>query len=299
MATPSVVVGFDGSPSAHTALCWAMDEATRHGAPVRLVYALEPRPGATSPTPGKHPGSGERRRAQTMLAEAATEAAHSHRSVEVTRVVLDGPAAAVLCEQSRDARMLMLGARGRDGFAGLLVGSVSLAVAAHAHCPVIVIRDTEPTPAQGRPVVVGVDDSPQAQPAIGFAAEEAAARGVGLLAVHAWTPPPTPWCADVRPLVADMTDLQATEEQVLTAALHGWSDKHPTVPMAGRLVPHDARYVLAVASRDAQLVVVGRRATSGPHGVRLVSQYLLHHAACPVAVVPDDVRLGTVAVPAS
>jgi nucleotide-binding universal stress UspA family protein len=124
------------------------------------------------------------------IAEAATDIVGP---VELTGAVLDGPAATVLCELSQRAGLLVLGGRGLGGFADLFLGSVSLAVATHARCPVVVVREGAAIEATDRPIAVGVDDSDRAQLAIGFAMQEAAARGVDLVAVRAWSPPHPPW----------------------------------------------------------------------------------------------------------
>ncbi|HET6215120.1 MAG TPA: universal stress protein, partial [Micromonosporaceae bacterium] len=277
--------------SAQAALRWALDEAAWRPAPVRLLCVVdqEVRPAPIPPMPGDLHRHDERARAQAMIDQAVAEAARTTRQ-PVEGTVLDGAAATILCEQSRHARMLVLGSRGLGGFTGLFVGSVSVAVAVHAHGPVVVVRDGEPALTAGRPVAVGVDESDQTRLAIGFAMEEAAARGVGLLAVRAWASPPVPWRSDVRPLVEDVAELETAERHELSEAMRSWRDKHPTVAVTTRLVAADARHALTAVSHDAQLVVVGSRGRGGFAGLLLgsVSQHLLHHATCPVAVVRES-----------
>lgn len=290
MFNDPIVVGYDDSPSAHAAARWALEEAARHRTPVRLVYAVD-RPLRTvpiPPMPGEPHPDDERHQAQELLDRAVAELASTTRpDVEVTGAVLTGPAVTVLCEQSERAGMLVLGSRGKGGFTGLFIGSVSLAVATHAHCPVVVIRDDHRTHTADLPTAVGVDESASAQLAVGFAIEEAALRGVGLLAVRAWTPPSPPWHNNIRPLVAGVAELEMAERHVLSKALHGWREKYPGVTVTTRLIPTDARHALATVSHEAQLVVVGSRGQNGFSGLLLgsVSHYLLHHAACPVAVI--------------
>jgi nucleotide-binding universal stress UspA family protein len=297
MEREAVIVGYEGSASARIALRWAVDEAARQGLPVKLVYAV-PRPVRRTGVPrmlGDVPADEAWAAAQSAidhgLAEVAalTRQAASGRAgaVDATGTVLEGSAATVLCEQSRQARVLVLGSRGLGGFTGLFVGSTSIAVATHAACPVVVVRDGDPAPAAGRPIAVGVDESPEAQLALGFALEQAAARRVDLLAVRAWRPPAPPWRSDVRPLVTDVAELEAAERQLVAHALHGWRDKYRTVKVVTRLIPTDARHALTTVSHEAQLIVVGSRGPGGFEGLLLgsVSHYLLHHATCPVAVV--------------
>ena len=225
--------------------------------------------------------------AQSLLAEAVAEAVSTHPAVEVRSSMLAGSAAATLCELSGEARLLVVGNRGLGGIAGLLVGSTSTAVAAHAHCPVSVVRG-EADQGRGGPIVVGFDDSPHAQVAAAFAFEEAAMREADLVAVRAWTPPSMPWRSDVRPRNRDVAELGTAERHSLEFAVERLAAKHPSVAVTTRLVTGDARHALAEASAGAQLVVVGSRGRGGFPGLfpGSVSHFLLHHAHCPVAVVP-------------
>ncbi len=292
MSNDRIIVGYDGSQGAKAALRWALDEGATHRFAVHLVYVLE-RPLRSVPVPpmlGEVHAAGQCEHALSTLDRAVTEATSATRvNVEITSAVLDGPPATVLCEQSEGSRMLVLGHRAKGGLSGLFIGSVSQAVATHARCPVVVVRHGAPTQTNGRPVAVGVDESAQAQYAIGFAIDEAATRGVGLVAVRAWTPAHLPWRMDVRPLLFDVAELETAERHVLTEALNGWRDKYPGVAVSTRLISSDARHALAAVSRDAQLLVVGSRGHGGFEGLLLgsVSHYLLHHAACPVAITRE------------
>jgi nucleotide-binding universal stress UspA family protein len=295
VADHPIVVGYDGSSGARAALRWALDESAHRGLPVRLVWAVErplravPRP----PLPGDmHSGdvdrTGKHHAAQTLLDDAVAQA----RGVvgpdaEITGVVVEGPPAAVLCDQSEHASLLVLGSRGLGGFTGLFVSSVSAAVAAGASCPLVVVREDDRGKPAGLPVAVGVDDSADAELAIGFAFEEAALRGTGVLAVRSWAPPHAPWHIDVRPLVADVAELETAQRYAVAQALQGWRAKFPGVALTTRLIAGDARHALAAVSHDVQLVVVGSRGHGGFGGLLLgsVSHYLLLHAACPVAVL--------------
>ena len=229
----AIVVGYDGSVAATAALRWALDEGRRRAAPVRLVYVLE-WPVHIDPIaqrPAGWPDSQFHRDAEAVVEAAVAGAARSDPDVVLRSVVLEGPAAATLCELSTQAQMIVLGHRGHGGFSGLLLGSVSLAVAAHAQCPVVVVRGAS-SPDEGRdlPVAVGVDDSVTARLALGFAFEEAASRGVGLVAVRAWHPPPVPWRTDGRSLVLDADELDTAERHALHEALEPWQRSTPPCP---------------------------------------------------------------------
>jgi nucleotide-binding universal stress UspA family protein len=183
--------------------------------------------------------------------------------------------------------MVVLGDRGRGGFAGLLLGSVATAVSAHASSPVVVVRgDVSADPRTG-PVVVGVDDSPDGRAAVSAAFAEAAARGVGLVAVRAWAPPAT-WHCLSRPRHDDaIEEMETAERRLLSDVVEPGRGAHPDVTVTLHLPETSASDALVSASRDAQLVVVGSRGRGGFRGLLLgsVSQQLLHHAHCPVLVV--------------
>jgi nucleotide-binding universal stress UspA family protein len=287
----AIVVGYDGSAAAAAALTWALDEGRRLAAPVRLVYVLE-WPVYIEPIaqrPAEWPDSQFRRDAESIVQDAAVDAARCAPDVTVRTLVLEGPVAATLCTLSAQPRMIVLGHRGHGGFSGLLIGSVSLTVTAHAHCPVVVVRGGSHDEQRDLPVVVGVDDSVTAQLAVDFAFREAASRGVNLVAVRAWHPPPVPWRSDVRPLALDADELETAERHALHEALAGGQRRYPAVATTTRLFPGNASHALVTESGKAQLVVVGSRGRGGFTGLLLgsVSQQLLHHAHCPVAVVRE------------
>lgn len=139
-----IVVGIDGSDAAKDALRWALDEARLREAEILAVHAWEPPP--TMPEPGPAPGfdlvsvlpqvqeAGERL-VTTVVKEVAGDA-----QVRVEPVTIEGPPARVLVEAARDAEMLVVGSRGRGGFASLLLGSVSQQLAHHAPCPLLIHR---------------------------------------------------------------------------------------------------------------------------------------------------------------
>lgn len=197
--------------------------------------------------------------------------------VEVRPLLISGPATAVLCEHGREADMVVVGSRGRGGIAGTLLGSVSWQVAAHARCPVVVVRGHW-GPAAGYvpgPVVVGTDGSAASDAALGFGFEEAALRGAPLLAVCA--------LADAPGSLGGGLKLQEDVEQ----AIIGHEKEHPEVAVLRQVTHGGARAALLAAAQDAQLLVVGSRGREGIKGMLLgsVSQALLHHAPCPVMVV--------------
>ncbi|HYN95320.1 MAG TPA: universal stress protein [Pilimelia sp.] len=277
-----VIVGVDGSGQALAAVRTAAREASHRTQPLRIVHAfIWPSLHVdVGPVAGDLPGTGLRHQAEGVLAEAAAEARGAAPDVPVSTVLIDGSATPVLLAESRRASLLVLGDRGLGGLSGLLIGSVAVHAAAHAHCPVLVVRGAGP--ATG-PVVVGVDGSETAKLAVGFAFREAEYRRAELVPVLAvgsreWGPRERGPSED-----AAVPDPRRT----LSESLAGWRTQHPDVVVRPEVVPGHPRHALVERSAKAQLVVLGSRGRDTFEGLvrGSVSQALLHHSACPVAVV--------------
>ncbi|MCU1626668.1 MAG: universal stress protein [Pseudonocardia sp.] len=134
----TIVVGVDGSPGSEGAVRWAVEQARRTGAHVRAVMAWQ-----IPTTYGWAPvitvdWSGD---ARTALNSAVDSALKETGYLDVDREVTEGHPAAVLLPAARDADLLVVGCRGHGGFTGMLLGSVSQHVVAHARCPVVVTHD--------------------------------------------------------------------------------------------------------------------------------------------------------------
>ncbi|WBC16588.1 universal stress protein [Micromonospora sp. WMMA1998] len=280
-----VVVGVDGSATALDAVRVAAREAAVRHRPLRVVHAfIWPLTRAPlTPAPGAPAGAGLRNQAERCVAEAVAEAGKVAPDVPVTGVVVDGAPAAVLVEESRRATLMVLGHRGLGGFAGLLIGSVTLQVSARAHCPVLVTRGE--ARADG-PVVVGVDGSAHSGVAVGFAYEEAARRGAPLVVVHAWLYPTPIGPGDIVPLVYDPEALAEESRRILAEAVAGWSERYPDVEVRQRSVRGAPARVLVEQSASAQLVVVGAHGRGALAGLLLgsVSHAVLHHAHAPLVI---------------
>jgi nucleotide-binding universal stress UspA family protein len=144
-----IVVGIDGSETSRDALLWAIDEARLRKVPVVAVHAWEPPPAtpevipAPMPPPRVDPVSvmPQIEAAATRLVEdVVEEVAAGASDVEVTAKARQGPAAHVLAEMAQEDDLLVVGSRGRGGFAALVLGSVSQQCAQHAPCPVVIYR---------------------------------------------------------------------------------------------------------------------------------------------------------------
>ncbi|WP_027659659.1 universal stress protein [Salinispora fenicalii] len=282
-----ILVGYDGSPDAVRAQEWALAEAARSGRSVHLAYVFEwlTMAGWTGPGGGPSiwPDDTARRQAEELVRRAAADA--TGPELTVTGELYEGPPALVLQELSARAGLLVVGSRGLGGFAGLLVGSTAGSVAAHAHCPVVVVRGDADRRERTGHVAAGVDGSEQSLLALGFAVEQAAARKVALHVLRAWRPPPgqrPPAAPDAR---ADTRAVRAELEESLAR----WRRAFPDLQITVEVAEGNPTELLVTASRNAQLVVVGSRGRGGLAGMLLgsVSQQLLHHAHSPVAVVRE------------
>ncbi len=281
-----ILVGIDGSASALAAARWAAREAVLRQASIRLVDAFGWMPVHDADDPLQiipEARDALLRAAEEKLAVAAAQVAGVAPDLAVSQEVITGNPAALLVTLSADVPLIVIGHRGLGGFAGMLLGSVSTALAAHAHCPVVVVRGAADPPSDG-PVVVGVDASPQSDAALAFAVEVAAARGAPLRAVHAWLESVVPFVVG-EPV--DWDAVAAQQADLLTKRLAGWREKYPDLRVEPVLTHDRPVHALMQNIGDAQLVVVGSRGRGGLAGMTLgsVSQALLHHAGCPVAVV--------------
>lgn len=283
MAT-EIVVGVDGSRCSNTALRWAAAEAGRRGAPLRVICAYE-----WGWLPSRHSSHGTveavaREHAEEVLAAAVDEARATAPDLPVTTAAGAGSPAKVLLEAAAGAAMVVVGSRGRGGFASLVVGSTCQQVATHAPALAAVIRGRGSTAAG--PVVVGVDGSAPSEHALGVGFEEARARGCGLVAVRAHLIAASPWNPEVPPVPDDGDEAVRAERAALDHSLAPWAEKYPDVPAEAQLAAGPASRALATVSMSAQLVVVGASGHSGLAGALLgsVGMYLLHHADCPVLV---------------
>jgi nucleotide-binding universal stress UspA family protein len=154
MAAHVIVVGIDGSAGSDSALRWALAEARLRAVPVRMVNAYHSPPlladGATMGAPGVFASaassedvqrlrSAAEAEARRVLDEALTRSDALSNGVEIEAEAVEGPPAESLLHAGRGAELLVVGSRGRGGFAGLLLGSVSQQCAQHPPCPVVIL----------------------------------------------------------------------------------------------------------------------------------------------------------------
>ncbi len=228
----------------------------------------------------------EQTQAEMATAKAIAQAIKPDLDV-VTPIQSRGPIDTIVTESQR-AQPVVLGSRGYGGFRALLAGSTALGVAAAAQCPVAVVRGTVPDPTA--PVVVGVDGTPVSEAALAFAFDEAALRGVPLVVVHAWSDYPVGGGLSSGGFDLDLGAVKAEEAEILAERLAGWSSKYPDVVQRREIARDGAARALLEQAEQAQLVVVGTRGQGAMKSLMLgsTSHALLHHAPCPVVVVPPE-----------
>ncbi|MEV1173285.1 universal stress protein [Nonomuraea sp. NPDC049784] len=272
MAGP-IVVGVDGSKPASAAVEWAAADAQRRRLPLKVVHVCEQWPG----------GVDGRKYCLGTLEAAADSARAVSGDVKVSTELLEGNVVEGLIGQSASADSLVLGSRGLGGFAGLVLGSVGLAVAGHAAGPVVIVR--APAVAVHGRIVVGDDGSKSAAEAMAYAIEQARARHARLLVIYAWQAPiVSAYAPDYGLLLKDAFREESRTAQERVAR---WRKDHPDVEIADQQVSKHPVPALVEASATADLVVAGSRGLGGFASAVLgsVSHGVLHRATCPVAVV--------------
>lgn len=289
MAT-DIVVGVDGSRCGSAALRWATAEASRRGARLRVVYAYE-----TPRLSGQLGAQSEleraaREHANELVSAAAAEARDLAPELAVTTATgLESPAK-VLLEAADTAAMVVIGNRGRGGFASLVLGSTCQQVATHAPSLAVVVRGRGATAAG--PVVVGCDGSKPSEYALSVAFSQAASRGCGLVAIRTFAVPAPIWGMDVPPSAFDTEEIKRLEEAELDRSLEPLIERYPSVPVESSVLPGLASRALTTAAESGQLLVVGASGHAGLAGTLLgsVVLYVLHHADCPVLVARPPVN---------
>jgi nucleotide-binding universal stress UspA family protein len=286
MSIRSIIVGVDGSAESDVALRWAAHEAHRHGATLTVLHAYEQAEyGIRTPLNDAYHGDSQRV-ATAIVDSAVTEVRALTPAVRVWGETTSAAAGACLIRAANPGTMVVVGNRGRGGFTGLLLGSVSQHVAAHASGPVVVVRSRTIRP--DGPVVVGVDDVIGSDHTLAVAFEEATLSGTRLVLLHTYHLVVRTW--GLAPEVEDAYVRLAVESNRLAAVVAPWREKFPTMQVQTVAAEGQAAARLVDASATAQLVVVGSRGHGGFAGLLLgsVGLHLLHHAECPVLIARDS-----------
>ncbi|WP_369131820.1 universal stress protein [Modestobacter sp. I12A-02662] len=273
-----VVVGVDGSPSSQQALRWAAGQARLTGQELHAVISFGLPLSRDAAVIG---GSDWRGDAAEALRTTVESTLGGPGSGPVVQHVVEGRPAKVLLDAARDAGLLVVGSRGHGGVTGLLLGSVSEHVLAHATCPVVVVRERRT--ATGR-IVVGVDGSHESQRALRWAARQARLSGSAVHAVGAWRVPLGSGLT-VRP----EADWAGHTSHTLAAAVAGALGEEDATGVVQEVVEGHPADALLSAATDADLLVVGSRGRGAFAGLLLgsVSRHVAAHAPCPAVVHHD------------
>ncbi|MFC4119813.1 universal stress protein [Nonomuraea zeae] len=268
----------DGSAPSTAAIEWAADDALRTGAELRIVHVLDRHPYDLTRFPVPEQEDLLREAAGKVLGAAEATARNRQPTVQVSTRLIEGAPAAVLREQ--EASELVIGNRGLGGFAGALLGSVTMEVAGRAGCPVVVVR-AERQETIGE-IGVGVDDTGTCEPALGYAFEQARLRGATLRLIHAWQVPVHAFAPEI---LYDLAEVRAAQREIVRTRTAALRAKFPEVNLVEDV--QNAHPVEALTSTACDLIIVGShgRGALGSLLLGSVSRGVLHHAGCPVAVV--------------
>ncbi|MFE9255331.1 universal stress protein [Streptomyces sp. NPDC006879] len=277
-----IAVGVDGSDESSGAVDWAADEAALRQVELRLVNAsLWQAHGIVAVQPTRE----ERNTLAQGLLDSMAERVRARRpEVTTTREEVEDAPTTVLLGAAAEAELLVVGSQGLSGGTGFLVGSVGQEVVAQATGPVALVRTGA---AAGRPegrVVLGLDVRHFADELLDFAFDFAARRRAPLRIVHTWYLP-----ALHREASGGDDEREAEQgRDALSTVVRPYRDRFPHVQVEEQALAGRAGRHLVEAAAGAGTVVVGRRsrsATLGPH-IGSVTHAVIHHAPCPVVVVP-------------
>jgi nucleotide-binding universal stress UspA family protein len=286
-----IVVGVDDSPAAKGAVEWAARDAELRRISLTLVHAVSPNLTTWWDTP-LSPGLAQwqknhGRRLLDDAVEIVEKTCHHGGPTQIHTKVLPSAAVPTMIDLSKDAEMVVTGSSGTGSWSGRLLGSVSSALLRHAHCPVAIIHDGDPSTAHQlqAPVLLGIDGSSASESATAMAFDEASRRNVGLIALHAWSD------VDVSEWPGvDWPAMQSMADQVLAERLAGWQEQYPDVSVRRIVVRDQPARQLVTHSAEAQLLVVGSRGRGGFGGMLVgsVSETVAQLARTPVIVAREE-----------
>lgn len=278
-----VVVGTDGSAHATKAVLWAAGEADARNQPLNIVHATE------TEARSRHLSADAVRlvldSAGGLLDEAAAEVRGAFPGVHVAMTLSEAGAAESLLTAAGMDGTVVVGSRGLGGFSALLMGSVGLRVAARADGPLIVVRGDAERAATGLVVVAVRDD--RDLDALRFAARTAQQRKASLCVVSVWM-----FLQNVGSMATtfdDVSEVAPAQVAETSRIVDPVRKEFPDLTVTEDVVRAvSAAGALVEAAADADLLVVGARRPTHAIGSRLgsVAHAVLHHAPCPVAVVP-------------
>jgi nucleotide-binding universal stress UspA family protein len=279
-----ILVGVDGSGATDAALRWAIAEARARHVPLQLVNGFAAEGPAHSVKLAGDRSDELRVRATRAVGQAVAHVLAIDPAVVVTGEARDLEPVDLLVDESAHASLVVLGSRHLTAVGATVLGSIGVRVAAAAAAPVVVVRGEAGAVADGAAVVAGIDGASGSQAVLRFAFDYAKRHRAVLRPVLCWHP-------DVlRIALREPQPVAPGEaETVLADALAGWSEKYPEVTVQPTALREYPTAGLVLESTEQHLLVVGRRRRNTTVSALLgsVSQGVLHHASCPVAVVPE------------
>lgn len=283
--TLPILAGTDGSADSYAAVRWAAREAAATSRPLMLYSVLGGHLSTWMPASYFADLERDSHAALAGAEKAAREVIGETSSLPVSTHIAHGPPVRALVKASKIAHLLAVGARGNhDSSLPTAVGSTAAGVAAHAHCPVLIIPADAPF-SQYRRIAVGIDGTRRNELAIGVAFEEAAIHGAELIAVHTWEDSGLP--AELAGNDYRTDYAQGAADKVISDGLSGWREKFPEVAVTRFVMPGKPARALARLSETVDMVVVGSRGRGGFKGMLLgsTSRALVDTARSPLLIV--------------
>lgn len=285
MPKPVIHVGVDGSWRDTGALEWALLESLLRREPLRAVHVIDEK---LRHVPGWEPNAVDDA-SLDLLDEVQKYLDKTPDSLDHSADVKVGPPARTLAEVAAGSRMLVVGRRGMGTFRRLLIGSTSESVATTSTTPVVIVPDRWTPGDHGGPVLVALDDSDDQGAVIEFAIDEATERGLPVRFVHVWDLP-AGYSWDGMNVAGVSSEWAENAEGHLENLAAQWRQKYPhqVIEIEVRRGHAVDGIITAAADSDAQLLIIGNHHRSRLADVLLgsVTRGVLHHASCPLAVVP-------------
>jgi len=277
-----IVVGVDSSPSARQALVWAVEETNRRHGQCQVIEVWTHGasgmvdPWATPDVVDEH------------LAAVVNDVCSQVKvAVPADVGVRLGDPIEILAEAARHADLLVVGSRGHGVIKDFVLGSVSATLLRLGICPTVVIPPGRGIHAHHSRVVVGIDGSEQGARALLWARDEAVLRRAELVVLHAWHMPIVVGSIYAPTCAVSYPECQEEGQKFLDQAVSAIQsdDDLSVVP---RLIDGMADHELVKAAAHADLLVVGSRGRSEIAATVLgsTSRWCVHHAPCPVSVIP-------------
>ncbi|MGW1106427.1 universal stress protein [Streptomyces sp. NPDC002540] len=289
---PVVTVGLDGSPESLSAARWGADEAERRNLTLRLLHAWPLLVPESTRVPAEMDQNYWARR---IVHNTRAEIQAHHPGLPVIGSLVADDAEHALLRAASESEMIVLGSRGLVPVESFFLGDISMPVVAHAERPVVLVRagtgedGPHPTRTAAGGVVVALKLDGPCDDLLAFAFETAAVRHLPLEVVHGRSLPVAayvPWGVN-----HDMADgIVQDAQKLLSQTLRPWCGRFPQVEVTDSTPLVSPAKAVVRAAEGADLLVVGRRQhhrAPAPH-LGPVAQAAVHHARCPVAVVPHD-----------